>query len=70
MFVHSLMANHLHNVGSNIVNKIEQNNHMKIFDTNEFASMLTQVVQSGFEASYALTRMCTVRVRYVNNDII
>lgn len=63
--MHSLMANHLYNLGSNSVYKIERDQHMKIFDTNEFANMLTQVVNSGFEASYALTRMCTVRVSFV-----
>lgn len=52
-------------MSTNSVYKIESGRDMKIFDTLEFANMLNQVVNLGFEASYALTRMCTVRVSFV-----
>lgn len=59
------MANNLHNFAAGTVVKLPPNHHWKIFDTNEFANMLRQVVHSGFEASYALVRMCTIRISFV-----
>lgn len=59
------MANHLHNFEAGTVCKVLPNFRLKIFDNQEFANMLNQVVNSGFEASYALTRMCTIRISFV-----
>ena len=65
VFVQSPNCNQRYNWHLATVVKIPPGCSLKIFDEADFVQVANETVYQGYEAVYALTRICTIRISFV-----
>ena len=65
VFVQSPNCNQRYNWHLATVVKIPPGCNLKIFDEADFIKLANETVYQGYEAVYALTRICTIRISFV-----
>jgi hypothetical protein len=65
VFVQSPNCNQRYNWHLATVVKIPPGCSLKIFDEADFLQVVNETVYQGYEAVYALTRICTIRISFV-----